>query len=63
MNDAKNFDVNCHEHFAEIKQIDLQREELKAKIDEIAMEMINKTKETEEIYRQRLQRDSKYQRI
>ena len=43
----------CHEHFAEIKrQIDLQREELKVKIDDIAAEMMNKIKETEIIYRQ-----------
>ena len=32
-----------------IFQIDLQREELKAKIDEIAIKMINKAMETEEI--------------
>ena len=53
-NDTKNFEINCHEHFAEIqRQIDLQREELKATIDEIAMELINQTKETEDIYRQK----------
>ena len=43
-NDA-NFEVNINEHFYEIRnKIDLQREELKKKIDEIALEMIVQTK-------------------
>ena len=33
----------CHENFSELKrQIDIRREELKAKIDEIALSMIEK---------------------
>ena len=53
MNNSTNFDMICHKHFAEIqRQIDLQREELKVKIDDLAAEMMNKIKETEKIYRQ-----------
>jgi WD40 repeat protein len=52
IDNSKNFDLICHEHFAEIQRlIDIQREELKAQIDEIALDMIKKTIETEQIYR------------
>ena len=38
----------CHNHFQEIRfQLDIHREKLKEKIDEIYMEMIDKTKEFE----------------
>ena len=44
-------DLDCHEHFQEVRrQIDLHRENLKAKIDEIALDMIEKTKESEKVY-------------
>ena len=34
-------EFNCHEHFSELKrQIDIHREQLKSKVDEIALEMI-----------------------
>ena len=47
--------INCHEHFVEIRrQIDIHREELKEKIDQIALEMIEKTKEQEEVFKQKL---------
>ena len=41
-------DSDCHNHFQEIRrQIDLHREKLVEKIDNIYMEMINRTKECE----------------
>ena len=41
-------DLDCHEHFQEIRfQLDQHREELKEKIDDIYMKMIDKTKEVE----------------
>jgi hypothetical protein len=44
-------DLDCHNHFQEVRcQIDLHRENLKKKIDEIYMEMIEKTKEVEASY-------------
>jgi hypothetical protein len=44
-------DLNCHNHFQELRfQIDEQRENLKAKIDEVALEMIDKTKQLEAKY-------------
>ncbi len=44
-------DMDVFEHFQEIRfQIDEQREELKKSIDDIAMAMIDETKEYEEIY-------------
>ncbi len=43
-----NFEFNIHEHFVEMRRkIDYQREELKNKIDEIALNMIDQTKEKE----------------
>jgi hypothetical protein len=44
-------DLNCHNHFQELRfQIDEHREELKAKIDKVALEMIDKTKQLEAKY-------------
>ena len=44
-------DLKCHSHFEELRrQIDLHREILKAKIDEIYIEMIEKTKEFQASY-------------
>jgi hypothetical protein len=46
-----NRDLAIHEHFQEIRRnIDLHREELKVKIDDIYMEMIEKTKKFEATY-------------
>ena len=49
---AKNkLDLECHNHFQEIRfQIDLHREKLKEKIDDIALEMIDQTKKFENLY-------------
>ena len=44
-------DLKCHNHFHEIRfQLDIHRERLKEKIDDIYMEMIEKTKEFESSY-------------
>ena len=44
-------DLDCHEHFQEVRrQLDMHREKLKEKIDDIYMEMIEKTKEVEATY-------------
>jgi hypothetical protein len=44
-------DLDVHEHFQEIRfQLDETREELKVKIDDIYMEMIDKTKQFEATY-------------
>jgi hypothetical protein len=44
-------DLDVHEHFQEIRfQLDEHREELKQKIDDIYMEMIEKTKTFEAVY-------------
>ena len=44
-------DLDCHEHFQEIRfQLDQHREELKEKVDNIYMEMIEETKEYESSY-------------
>ena len=49
------FELGSHDHFAEIKrQIDLQREELKEKIDQIYFDMINKVEQHEAFYKQNL---------
>ena len=46
-----NLDLDFHVHFQEIRfQLDLHREKLKEKIDDIYMEMIDKTKEFEALY-------------
>jgi hypothetical protein len=46
-----NRDLDVHEHFQEIRfQLDEHREELKVKIDNIYMEMIDKTKKFEATY-------------
>jgi hypothetical protein len=48
-------DLDCHEHFQEIRfQLDIHREKLKEKIDEIYMEMIEKTKKNEEKFMKNL---------
>ena len=45
----------CHEHFSELKrQIYIRREELKAKIDEIALRMIEKANQQENEFYQNL---------
>ena len=42
------FDLDCHNHFQEIRfQLDIHREKLKEKIDDIYMEMVEHTKEFE----------------
>ena len=44
-------DLECHDHFQEIRfQLDMHREKLKEKIDDIYMEMIEQTKEFEVSY-------------
>jgi hypothetical protein len=44
-------DLDCNEHFQEIRfQLDQHREELKQKIDDIYMEMIENTKKFEALY-------------
>ena len=44
-------DLKCHNHFQEIRfQLDMHRERLKEKIDDIYMVMIDKTKEFESSY-------------
>ena len=48
-------ELTTFEHFTEIRrQIDIQREELKRKIDEIALKLIDQTKKREEIYKSKL---------
>ena len=48
-------EVTCFDHFSEIRrQIDIRREALKAKIDEIALEMIDLTNEKEKSYHLKL---------
>ena len=50
-----NLEVFCHEHFSEIRRnIDIHRETMKAKIDELAMEMIGKAKKNEETFMNRI---------
>jgi hypothetical protein len=45
----------CHDHFSELRrQIDIHREQLKAKIDEIALDMIKKAKKQESEFYQNL---------
>ena len=49
------FELNSHEHFAEIKrQLDIHREALKEKIDEIYMAMIKQAEENEQIFKRKL---------
>ncbi len=49
--DKTKLDLDVHEHFQEIRfQLDQHREELKQKIDDIYMEMIDKTKKFESTY-------------
>ena len=44
-------DLDCHDHFQEVRRlIDMHRENLKEKIDEIYMQMIEKTRECEALY-------------
>ena len=44
-------DVDCHNHFQELRfQLNMHREKLKEKIDDIYMDMIDKTKEFESSY-------------
>ena len=48
-------DVTSFDHFTEIRrQIDIFREELKAKIDKIALQLIEQTKEKEKTYASKL---------
>ena len=49
--------LDCHNHFQEIRfQLDQHREELKQKIDDVYMEMIDRTKENESSYSKILMR-------
>ena len=49
------FELSSYDHFAEIKRrIDLQREELKEKIDEIYLAMIRQVEKHQAIYKQKL---------
>ena len=49
------FELDSHDRFAEIKrQIDIRREELKVKIDEIALALIKQTEENESLFREKL---------
>ena len=49
------FEVSSYDHFAEIKRkLDLQREELKQKIDEIYLTLISKVEKHEAFYKQKL---------
>ena len=49
------FELKSHEHFAEIKRkIDIQREKLKEKIDEIYLAMIRNVEQNEEFYKLKL---------
>ncbi len=48
--------MESHNHFQKIRRkLDLQREELKEKIDKIYFEMIDETKEKENSYASRLE--------
>jgi hypothetical protein len=48
--------MESHNHFQEIRRkLDLQREELKEKIDKIYFAMIDETKEKEKLYASRLE--------
>ena len=60
----KALELNSHAHFAEIRrQIDIHREELKAKIDEIALKMIDLTNKTETAYTAKLDKMSQIPQI
>ena len=49
------FEVSSYDHFAEIKRkLDLQREELKQKIDVIYLAMISQVEKHEAFYKQKL---------
>ena len=53
----ENFEINISKHFDDIRnKIDLQREELKKKIDDIALAMIDQTKEKEKTLLKELNR-------
>ena len=46
-------ELNCHEHFSDLRrQINIQREELKAKIDKIALDLITKDEIENEFYQE-----------
>ena len=50
-NNSDDLEANSFEHYSEIRRkIDIQREELKAKIDEIAIKMIAQVNEKEKLY-------------
>ena len=50
-------EVETFDHFQEIRRkIDIQREKLKSKIDEIAMDIINKTKFIQELFNKSLEK-------
>ena len=56
------FEVNSYDHFAEIKRkLDLQREELKNKIDEIYLAMISQVEKHETFYKQKLDENRCFQ--
>jgi hypothetical protein len=51
-------EMDCINHFQEVRrQIDLQREELKVRIDEVALAMIAKTNKYEAAYLERLNKN------
>ena len=55
--DKNSFDLDCHNHFQEIRRkIDVQREELKDQIDRIALAMIVEIKAVEESYANKLKK-------
>ena len=56
------FEVSSYDHFAEIKRtLDLQREELKHKIDEIYLAMIKQIEKHEAFYKQKLEETRYFQ--
>ena len=52
-------DLDCNNHFQEMRRhLDMHREKLKEKIDDIYMEMIEKTKENEALYMKNLNKNT-----
>ena len=57
-------ETECHDKFQEIRRkIDLRREELKAKIDQISLEMIEKTKLFEAAYQESIKENLEHNSI
>ena len=53
VNELNYLETNSHEHFTELRrQIDIHREQLTQKIDQIALDMIEKTKQVEASFQQ-----------